>query len=292
LFFNHKFNKNKKTYFVELMKNIQILKIKNQLIVKKNDNKNELLIFTDALWETKILKKKCGKIITFRFSKTKIAKELLFELIRYLKKKNYYWIQLDSKNIFSKIKNLKKFIIKQKFEISNEYIKWRLIKSDINQNLLKLVSKNIMFNIATKKDLKKLQNFTEKFPNPGRFVLKKKFRKHGIKLYKSWVTNSILDKNKLVFFYKRKNRIYTYQTIELDKKYKVFSLGLLRNSQKIRLIGTYTVFNSIKYFESLKNMQVLYTKSSQFNTVINNLNKDVGMKKIASGINFEYFFKL
>ena len=42
----------------------------------------------------------------------------------------------------------------------------------------------------------------------------------------------LLEKNKLVFIYQKKNKIYTYQTIELDKKNKLFLLGLLRNSQE------------------------------------------------------------
>ena len=269
--------------------NVLFERSKKKIVIKIRNKKNEILIFDEAKWETQTLKKNCGKIKEFRFTKKKIGKELLSELLSYLKNKKYFWIQLDSHDVYSKIKNFKDFIINQKFEISNEYIKWKLDKDKINHKLLSLVSKKIKFDLAKKKDLKELQNFTEKFPQPGRFVLKKKFRKHGIKLYKSWVTNSLLEKNKLVFVYRKNNKIYTYQTIELDKKNTSFLLGLLRNSQEMNLIGTYTTFNSIRYFKKLKNIKVMYTKSSKFNTIINNLNKNIGMKIVGRGFNFEYF---
>ena len=263
----------------------------NQIIIKKKTNKKEFIIFDKALWESKILKKNSGKITKLRFSKKETGKQLLSNLIKYLKKKNYFWIQLDSKNIFTKEKNFKTFLLDQNFEISNEYIQWKLKKNNINNELLNLVSKKIKFQLAKKKDLKKLQKFTERYPDPGRFVLKQKFRKYGIKLYKSWVSNSLLEKDKLVFIYQEKKKIYTYQTIELDKKNKLFLLGLLRNSQEKNLIGTYTVFNSIKFFKKLKNLDTLYTKSSKFNKIVNNLNKNIGMKIIRTGINFEFFIK-
>ena len=258
----------------------------------KDGVNNGKLEFSLAKWETKTLKKKCGKITLFRSSSSLIAEQLIKKFNQIIKKENFFWVQLDSINVYSSSKNINQVFFKNGFQISNKYLSWVLKKKQVNLKLIKLLSDKNLFKIAKKKDIKKLSNFTEKYPDPGRYVTKKNFRKYGIKLYKSWVTNSIKDNNKKVFFYEKNNKILAYQAISYNYKKKIMTLGILRNSKEIPSLGTLILINSIKFFLKQKKLTMLNTRSSEFNIEINKINLSLGMKMKSKGINFQRFYKI
>ena len=275
---------NKKISFKEKKNNQFSLNIKNGI----NRGKLE---FSLAKWETKTLKKKCGKITLFSFSNSSIAEQLIKEFNQIMKKENFFWVQLDSMNIYSKLKNINQVFLKNGFQISNKYLSWILKKKQVNLKLIKLLPKKNPFKIAKKRDLKKLSIFTEKYPDPGRYVVKKNFRKYGIKLYKSWLTNSIKDNYKKVFFYEKNNKVHAYQAISYNYEKKMMTLGILRNSKKIPSLGMLVLINSIKFFLKQKKVIMLNTRSSEFNNEINKINLSLGMKIKLKGTNFQRFYK-
>ena len=88
-----------------------LTEFKNQVIVKKNNNKKEFIIFDKALWESKILKKICGKITEFRFSKKKKLKQAFVYFDRIFKKKIISGFSLIQKIYLQKKKTSKNFYL-------------------------------------------------------------------------------------------------------------------------------------------------------------------------------------
>ena len=72
----------------------------------KDGANNGKLEFSLAKWETKTLKKKCGKITLFKSSSSLIAEQLIKTFNQIIKKENFFWVQLDSINIYSRSKNI------------------------------------------------------------------------------------------------------------------------------------------------------------------------------------------
>jgi hypothetical protein len=270
-------------------------------IVKKNrNNKNivflklfhfhkqfSLVIIKKANWETLTLKKRCAKVQYVYFSNEGIGKKTLNHIIKFVKK-NFFWVQFDSDLSRPFLENL---FIKSGFLVSNRYLVWKTKIEDLDKRFIRSQSSLTRnFKLATKKDIKRLQFFTETYPCPGRFVLSEKFKKHGLKLYSSWIKNSILDKKQKTFFYTSNKIIHAYQTLSVDKKDKKITLGLLRNSQKISTLGTYMLINSLNYAIN-KKLKYVTTRSSTFNNEINSINHRLGMRIINTGINLDFFNK-
>jgi hypothetical protein len=270
-------------------------------LIKKN-NKNEaifsnffytkndfaIIIINKAMWETLILKKKCVKITDVFFSNNTIGEKVLNQVIKFIKKNNIFWVQFDSNSSPPFLENL---FIKNGFEISNRYLVWKSSITDLDLNFIKnQSSKRLVIKTAYRKDVKKIQSFSKCYPLPGRFVLNDKFYNNGIKLYSSWIKNSILDKNQKTFFYELNNIIHAYQNILVNKKEQTLVLGLLRNSQKIPSLGVHILINSLNYGIS-KKLKYFMTRSSTFNQDINSINQKLGMKIISSGMNLDYFNK-
>lgn len=276
----------------QLLFHLKEIDNKKKFLLKIENKTNiAILVLEKANWETSVLKKRCLKIIFLYFSNLKIGNDLLKKFKQFIKKENYFWTQIDDKNIFPKNKKITNFLLRKGFELSNKYLFWEMKKKDLNKKLLKSTSNRIKFKIAKKNNIGELKNFTKKYPFPGRYVLKKKFRKYGIKLYSSWVSNSVISKNQKVYFYKENNNIESYQAINFDYKEKIMILGILRNSKKIPTLGTFALLNSLRKFMINNKVNFLQTKSSLFNNEINKINYLLGMRVKYKGINLEYFNK-
>jgi hypothetical protein len=279
--------------------NINLLEIND--IVKKNiKNKSviflklfhyqkqfSVVILKKANWETLTLKKRCAKIEYVYFSDESVGKKTLNYIIKFINK-NFFWVQFDSGLSKPFLENL---FMKSGFSVSNRYLVWKTKIKDLDRNFIERQSSLTRnFKLAKKKDIKKLQFFTKKYPFPGRFALSQKWKKHGLQLYSSWIKNSILDKKQKTFFYESNNVIHAYQTITVDKNDKKIILGPLRNSQKIPTIGSYMLINSLNYAIN-KKMKYVTTRSSTFNSEINSINQRLGMRIINSGVNLDFFNK-